>query len=86
MFRVVLSHMILFLLPFVGYAVWLWIKKKSQTSENWKNGPMAWLTLAGVLLVLISLVIFATFQKMPEGTEYRPSRMENGVFIPGGYE
>ncbi|MEP0235715.1 DUF6111 family protein [Roseibium sp.] len=86
MFRVVLSHMILFLLPFVGYAVWLWIKKKSQTSENWKNGPMAWLTLAGILLVLVSLVIFATFKKMPDGTEYRPSRMENGVFIPGGYE
>ncbi|MEJ8472711.1 DUF6111 family protein [Roseibium algae] len=86
MFRVLLSHAFLFLLPFLGYAIWLWLNKKSQTSENWRNGPTGWLALAGVLLVLGSLVVFASFQRMPDGTEYRPSRMENGVFIPGGYE
>ncbi|WP_417672132.1 DUF6111 family protein [Roseibium sp.] len=86
MARVILSHLLLFFLPFVGYAVWLWINKKAQTSENWRNGPNGWLALAGIGLVLASLVIFASFKKMPEGTEYRPSRMEDGVFIPGGYE
>ncbi|MBO6757393.1 MAG: hypothetical protein JJ902_13770 [Roseibium sp.] len=86
MFRVILSHLVLFALPFVGYAVWLWLNKKAQTSENWKNGPIAWLSLAGVVMVVISLVSLASFQQMPEGTEYRPSEMRDGVFVPGGYE
>ncbi|WP_417686551.1 DUF6111 family protein [Roseibium sp.] len=86
MIRVFLSHFLLFLLPFIGYAVWLFLNKKEQSSENWRNGPNGWLALSGIVLVLASLVIFASFRKMPDGTEYRPSRMENGVFVPGGYE
>jgi len=86
MIRVVLAHLLLFLLPFIGYAVWLWLTKKSQASENWQGKPMAWLSLAGLVIVVVSLVSLATFQRMPEGTEYRPSQMRDGVFVPGGYE
>ncbi len=86
MIRVILSHFLLFLLPFLGYAIWLWLNKKAQTSENWKNGPNGWLALAGLVLVLVSLALFASFKKMPEGAEYVPSHMENGVFVPGRYE
>lgn len=86
MFRVLLSHLLLFALPFVGYAVWLWLTKKKQSSENWRKGPNGLLALTGVALVLISLVLFASFRQMPDGTEYRPSRMENGVFVPGRFE
>ena len=86
MLRVVLTHFALFILPFVGYAVWLVLNKKAQSSENWRNGPMGWLTLSGIGLVMASLVWLASFKHMPDGVEYRPSRMENGVFIPGHYE
>lgn len=86
MLRVILSHFVLFLLPFLGYALWLFLNKKAQTSENWRNGPLAWLALSGVVLVVVSLMALASFKQAPEGAEYRPSRLENGVFIPGGYE
>ncbi|MTI43592.1 hypothetical protein JM93_02815 [Roseibium hamelinense] len=86
MIRVVLSHLVLFLLPFIGYAVYLFLKKKAQTKENWQAGPMPWLALTGLVLVLGGLVFFASFKQMPEGTEYRPSQMRDGVFVPGGYE
>ena len=86
MARVILTHMFLFLLPFLSYALWLWMRKRVQTAEDWKNGPMGWLSLAGIILVLIGLAVFASFDKAPEGTEYIPSRMENGVFIPGRFE
>lgn len=86
MFRVVLSHLLLFLLPFLGFALWLWLNKKAQTSENWRNGPMAWLALGGASLVIIGLVIFASFDQVPEGQAYRPAEMRDGVFVPGGFE
>lgn len=86
MFRVLISHLLLFLLPFVGYAFWLFVNKKTQTSENWRNGPTGWLALAGIAMVLVSLVGFASFHRMPEGKEYRPSEMRDGVFVPGRYE
>ncbi|MBD8891357.1 DUF6111 family protein [Roseibium litorale] len=86
MLRVVLSHILLFLLPFMGYALWLWMQKKEQTSEEWRKGPLRWLALAGVALVLGSLAIFATYREAPDGAEYIPSHMENGVFVPGRYQ
>lgn len=86
MLRVVLSHLLLFFLPFIGYGVYLWLKNRAQTSENWRQGPMVQLALAGVLLVIASLVFFASYEEAPEGKDYRPSRMENGVFIPGGFD
>ncbi|WP_208998271.1 DUF6111 family protein [Roseibium aquae] len=76
----------MFLLPFIAYGVWLWLNKKSQTAENWQGKPIAWLSLTGMVIVVVSLVSLATFQRMPEGTEYRPSKMEDGVFVPGGYQ
>ncbi|MTH98414.1 DUF6111 family protein [Roseibium sp. RKSG952] len=86
MIRVVLSHLLVFALPFIGYAIWLWANKKAQTRENWRSGPMPWLALTGLVLVLVSLGVFANFKRAPDGTEYRPSQMQDGVFVPGGYE
>ncbi|SHM31584.1 DUF6111 family protein [Roseibium suaedae] len=86
MLRVVLSHVLLFLLPFMGYALWLWLQKKEQTSEEWRKGPLRWLALAGIALVLVSLGLFASYREAPDGAEYIPSHMEDGVFVPGRYQ
>lgn len=86
MLRVILTQILLFLLPFFGYALWLWLNKKAHASEHWRNGPMGWLTLAGIGFVLVGLAVFASYKQAPEGAEYRPSQMRDGVFIPGGFE
>ena len=86
MLRVILWQILLFLLPFFGYALWLWLNKKAHVSEHWRNGPMGWLTLAGVALVVVGLIVFATDRQAPEGKEYRPAEMRDGVFVPGRYE
>ncbi|MBO0343873.1 hypothetical protein J0X15_01450 [Roseibium sp. CAU 1637] len=86
MLRVILSHAALFLLPFIGYAIWLWIKNKTQTSETWRQGPMLHLALAGTVMVIVSLVFFSSFEQASKDADYRPSRLENGVFVPGGFE
>lgn len=86
MIRVVFTHLLLLFLPFLAYGLWLWLNKKAQTKENWQEGPIGWLAVAGIAIVIVSLVLFANFKQAPEGLEYRPSQMQDGVFVPGGYE
>jgi hypothetical protein len=86
MFRVFLAHLVLFFLPFFGYALWLWLSKKSNHPERWSRGPIAWLTCAGLILVIAGLVSMATLGKSPEDSNYIPSHMRDGVFVPGRYE
>ncbi len=86
MLRIVLTHLVLFLLPFVGYAVWLAANRKAQTSENWRNGPIIWLIIAGAVIVAGSLVGLASFESRPEGKVYVPAQIRDGQFIPGHYE
>ncbi len=86
MMRVILTQLVLFLLPFLAYALWIWLSKRSRHPENWTRGPVAWLTLAGLLLVIVSFVFLDTFNQAPEGTQYRPSEMRDGVFVPGRFE
>ena len=75
MLRVFAIHLLLFLLPFIFYAIWLRASKRSNHPERWSKGPIAWLTLSGVALVIAGLVAMATLSKSPEGTSYRPSEM-----------
>lgn len=86
MLRVVLTQLFLFSLPFLGYAIWLFVNKKAQTSENWRKGPLIWLVIGGFALAISGMVLLATFEVPPEGKIYRPSEFRDGEFIPGRYE
>ncbi|MCA1299310.1 DUF6111 family protein [Stappia indica] len=86
MLRVILTQLLLFLLPFLGFAIWLAINKKAQTSKNWREGPMVWLVIAGIGLVIAGLVGLATIEGLPEGQVYKPAELRDGVLIPGHYE
>lgn len=86
MLRVALTHLILFLLPFFCYALWLWLTKRSGHPERWAKGPLAWLTVSGLGLVIAGFVVMSTLNRGPEGTNYRPTQMKDGVFVPGGFE
>lgn len=86
MLRIILTQLILFLLPFACYTAWLWLTKKNKDPDSWTRGPVAWLTLAGIALVIGGLVSVAVFNRSPEGKEYRPSEIRDGVFIPGRFE
>jgi len=86
MLRIILANVILFFLPFLAYAFWLWLNNKAHASEHWRRGPMAWLALCGIALVIVSFIVFASLKQAPDGTEYRPAHMEDGVFVPGRFE
>jgi hypothetical protein len=84
MIRPVLTELVLFVAPFVLYAVFLWATKAGVMDlESWPLSRIAWLTMAALGLVLGSFIYFAHFSGAPPGSNYVPAHMENGKFVPG---
>ena len=56
MSRLVLIQVLLFLLPFAGYAVFLMLKRENPfTGASWRLREVLWLSFAGFML---SVVLF----------------------------
>jgi heme/copper-type cytochrome/quinol oxidase subunit 4 len=84
MIRPVLTEVILFLLPFVLYAVFLWATKAGVMDvASWPLARILALAIVAVLLVLGSFIYFAHFSGAPPGSTYVPAHIENGKFVPG---
>ncbi len=84
MIRVGFTEIVLFLAPFVLYAVFLWATKAGVMDvESWPLSRLAWLTIAALLLVVGSFIYFAHFTGARPGAVYVPAHMENGKFVPG---
>jgi len=84
MIRPVATEVILFLTPFVLYAVFLWATKAGVMDvQSWPLSRLAWLTMAALALVVGSFIYFAHFTGAPPGSTYVPAHIENGKFVPG---
>lgn len=77
-------QLILFLLPFIAYAIWLHFTNRGwRAPEHWRGVPMVWLVSAAVALTLASLATLALTTGGSSRALYVPAHMENGVFVPG---
>ncbi len=84
MIRPVFTEILLFVAPFVLYAVFLWATKAGVLDvESWPSSRLAWLTIVSLALVLGSFLYFAHFSGARPGSEYVPAHLENGKFVPG---
>ena len=84
--RVILINLLFFLLPFIGYALFLLLTRGRLDAEETLNGKsFFWLVAAGTLCVVIGLATLTTFHTGSPDAVYVPSRYENGVLIPGGF-
>ena len=84
MIRIGFTEVVLFLTPFVLYAVFLWATKAGVLdAESWPISRIAWLAIAALLLVIGSFIYFAHFTGAKPGSTYVPAHMENGKFVPG---
>ena len=84
MIRIGFTEIILFVAPFVLYAVFLWATKADLLHpDSWPASRIAWLAIAALLLVIGSFIYFAHFTGSPPGSTYVPAHMENGKFVPG---
>jgi hypothetical protein len=84
MIRPVFTELLLFLTPFVLYAVFLWATKSNVLHpEHWPLSRILTLAVIALLLMLGSFLYFANYTGAPVGSVYEPAHMENGKFVPG---
>ena len=85
MIRPVLTEVLLFLTPFVLYAVFLLATKSGVLDlKSWPLMRVLTLAIAAMLLVLGSFIYFANESGAPVGHEYVPAHVdERGNFVPG---
>lgn len=84
MIRPVLTEIGIFLIPFALYALFVILSRADVLhTSSWPLHIVGKLTLAALLLVILSLVLLANFSGAPPGAVYVPAHMENGKFVPG---
>ncbi|HVV62282.1 MAG TPA: DUF6111 family protein [Pseudolabrys sp.] len=84
MIRPALTEIILFLAPFVLYAVFLWVTRTNAFDvQHWPLSRIISLAIISVVLILGSFIYFAHFEGAPPGSTYVPAHIEDGKFVPG---
>lgn len=84
MIRPLLTELLLFVIPFLLYAVFLWATRAGvMDPESWPVSRIIVLAIISFLLVIGSFLYFANFKGAPPGSTYVPAHIENGKFVPG---
>ena len=84
MIRPVLTELVLFLAPFVAYAIFLVATRSNLLDRtSWPPKTLATLAIGALILMLGSFILLAHFSGAPPGSTYEPAHMENGKFVPG---
>ncbi|MBF9197220.1 DUF6111 family protein [Microvirga terrestris] len=85
MTRAVIQGLVLFLLPFVLFGAYLVIRRRNPLLWSHWSSQSAWLTIAGLGFVVISLIVTALLEERQTGA-YVPTHMENGRVVPGHFQ
>lgn len=89
--RVLLQYLLPLLLPTVLYIIYMmWARRRAvaggEAVPAWSEGPVFWFALAGLLLVLASLIaLFAFESDHGMGKIYQPPKLEDGKVVPGQF-
>jgi hypothetical protein len=85
MIRPIFTELALFLTPFAAYAIFLWLTRKGVLANtSWSPATLASLTIAALVLMIVSFLFLAEFSGAPPGSTYVPARVEDGRLVPGG--
>ena len=84
MIRPVLMEIGIFLVPFAIYAAYLIANRVDfMIAASWPAHIVMRLSLAALVLVVVSFVLLAHFSGAPPDSTYIPAHIENGRLIPG---
>lgn len=87
MIRVVLVNLLLFLLPFVLFALYVWLTGRRGERGGWfDDAPLITLSGAGVVLVVAMMSFFISFEGTKPGGAYIPPSFRDGKIQPGHTE
>ena len=84
MIRPALTEVLIFLTPFAVYVLFLLATRSGIiVQSSWPMHVTAKLLIGALLLVIVSLVLFAEFSGAAPNSTYVPAHIEHGKFIPG---
>ena len=82
--RLIAIEAVLFLAPFVVFALVLLARRRALSLGLLRaEAPMIELVIGGLVLVIASLIALAAFHDGTAGGTYVPDRFENGRLVPG---
>lgn len=81
--RVILFEFVIFLLPFVAFAAWAYAKRGEGSEPLFANAPIYWLSVTGLVGVLVGFLSFSSITRTGTDVVYEPARMVDGVIVPG---
>jgi len=85
--RLIAIEVALFLAPFLVFAVLLWARRRVLSVGLFRTeAPIIELAIAGLVLVIASLVALSAFHDGNVASTYVPDRFENGRLVPGHFE
>lgn len=76
---------LLFLVPFVLFALFLLATKRKVLARDAWLGPAPWLMLVGLVMIATSLLYAGISAKRNLG-DYVPPYMDNGRVVPGQFK
>ncbi len=85
MIRVLITQLILFLLPFILYAGYLFLTNKLN-KQAWIDAPRYWLIMSGLVVTVVGFLVMSQIHNNPLGGTYIPAHIENGVVVPGVFK
>ncbi len=84
MIRPVFTELMLFLTPFVVYALFLVATRKGLLDAgSWPLSRISWLVIAALVMMIGSFLALAEFGGVPPGSTYTPAHVEKGKVVPG---
>ena len=84
MIRPIFTEVVLFLLPFLAYAIYLWAMRAGVlVSGAWAPQRLAWLVIIALVLMVGSFLAFAQFGGAPPRSTYVPAHLEAGRLRSG---
>jgi hypothetical protein len=84
MIRPVFTELVLFLTPFLAYALFLAATRKGLfDSKSWPLDRVGWLVIIAFMMMIGSLFALAEFGGVPPGSTYTPAHVEKGKLVPG---
>ena len=86
MIRIVIENVVLFLLPTLLYVIYIAATRKDNSKGLFDGAPLAWLLLAGSLLMVGVLALYGSNTNGKPNQAYVPPSMKDGKIEQGRFK
>jgi hypothetical protein len=87
MLRAIAEGLVLFLLPFVGFTIYLVIRGQNPLHPGvWSKKALSWLTIVALILCIAGVIVVGARTERQQGTIIPSHVDKDGKFVPGYFK